>query len=168
MPRIDPDTAKPDQMPTARPRSSDGNTAVMVDRVPGMIMAAPTPMTARATMRTEAELAAAPTIEPVPNTTVPTNSTLRRPTRSPSAPIGSTSAASATVYASAIQVNCVAEAPMATATWGSTRFTPDTDPTTRTRARHMAKSTPVRRRLVIASGTLCLVVTKQIVSQSCF
>ena len=97
MPRIDPETAKPDQIPTARARSSDGNTAVIVDKVPGMIIAAPSPMTARATMRTEAELAAAPTAAPAPNTTVPASSTLRRPRRSPSAPIGSTRAASATV-----------------------------------------------------------------------
>src|SRR2546430_11857433 len=44
MPRIDPDTAKPDQTPTARPRSSDGNTAVMVDRVPRVLNGAPPPL----------------------------------------------------------------------------------------------------------------------------
>jgi hypothetical protein len=46
-PSVPPPIAKPVQIPTARARFSAGKTLVMVDRVPGMISAAPTPMIAR-------------------------------------------------------------------------------------------------------------------------
>jgi hypothetical protein len=40
----------PDQVPMARPRSSFGNDALMMARLPGTSSAAPTPCNARAKM----------------------------------------------------------------------------------------------------------------------
>ena len=39
-----------DQMPIALPRSSRGKTSMITDSVAGMIIAPPTPMTARSTI----------------------------------------------------------------------------------------------------------------------
>ena len=50
MPRMAPEVAKPAQTLTARPRCAAGKTAVIVDSVPGMIIAAPMPMTTRHAM----------------------------------------------------------------------------------------------------------------------
>ncbi len=47
-----PPTVTPDQMPTARPRSSGGNTRVMIDSVIGITAAAPIPAIARIAMIT--------------------------------------------------------------------------------------------------------------------
>ena len=47
-PRMPPAPAKPDQMPIARARSSSGKVEVMIDRVTGMIIAAPMPAITRA------------------------------------------------------------------------------------------------------------------------
>ncbi len=96
-PRIAPELAKPAQTLTARLRLSAGNTAVIVESVPGMIIAAPTPITTRQPMSAPGDCAAAAPSAASPNTTVPARSSVRRPRRSPSAPNGSTSAASATV-----------------------------------------------------------------------
>ena len=49
-PTIAPEPATPAQMPTALLRSLFGNAAVSSDSVAGMMNAAPTPATARATM----------------------------------------------------------------------------------------------------------------------
>ena len=46
-----PAPAKPAQMPTARARPSGGNTLVMVERVPGMMNAAPMPAITRAAIK---------------------------------------------------------------------------------------------------------------------
>jgi hypothetical protein len=46
-PRVPPLMAKPTQIPTARARCAGGKTLVMVDSVPGMMRAEPTPITAR-------------------------------------------------------------------------------------------------------------------------
>lgn len=89
--------AKPDQVATPLERSSGGKAAVIVDSVPGMIIAAPRPMTARQTISVLVESAHEAARDAVPKTTVPTISTLRRPRRSPIAPSGSTRAARATV-----------------------------------------------------------------------
>ncbi len=50
MPSVPPAPAKPAQMPTALARPSGGKTLVIVERVPGMISAAPMPMSARRAM----------------------------------------------------------------------------------------------------------------------
>jgi hypothetical protein len=97
IPRIAPELAKPAQTLTARLRLEAGNTAVIVDRVPGMIIAAPTPITTRQPMSAPGDSAAAAQSAASPNTTVPARSSVRRPRRSPRAPNGSTRAASATV-----------------------------------------------------------------------
>ena len=58
-PMVPPAPAKPAQTPTARARPSGGKTLVMVDRVPGMMNAAPSPATTRAAISTLAEPAVA-------------------------------------------------------------------------------------------------------------
>ncbi len=50
IPRMPPAPAKPAHSPTALARPSGGNTLVIVDNVPGMISAAPTPVSTRHTM----------------------------------------------------------------------------------------------------------------------
>ena len=71
MPRVPPAPAKPAQMPTALARSSGGNTLVMVDSVPGMISAAPIPMSARSAMSSSAEPASADSPAATPKMAVP-------------------------------------------------------------------------------------------------
>lgn len=97
MPMIAPAAAKPDQIATPLALRSGGKAEVMVDRVPGMIMAAPTPMTTRHAMSSWVVEAKAANAAATANSTFPAMRTLRRPIRSPRAPSGSTSAASATV-----------------------------------------------------------------------
>jgi len=92
-----PAAANPAQVATPRARRSGGKAAVIVDKVPGMIMAAPIPMTTRAIVSWSVELANAAVKEAIPKTPVPMTRTVRRPMRSPRAPRGSTRAARATV-----------------------------------------------------------------------
>lgn len=91
-----PPPAKPAQMPMAFALASGGKLEVMMDRVTGMIIAAPAPAATRAMIITAALLASrAPTVA-MPNTSRPNCSTVLRPNRSPMAPTGSSGAASAT------------------------------------------------------------------------
>ena len=55
IPRMPPAPAKPAHTPTALARPSGGKTLVIVDSVPGMISAAPTPVSARHAMSAPAE-----------------------------------------------------------------------------------------------------------------
>ena len=50
IPRAPPAPANPDQMAIALARSLGGKTTVMIDRVAGMVSAAPTPMAPRSTI----------------------------------------------------------------------------------------------------------------------
>ena len=59
--------------PTARARSSGGNTLVIVERVPGMISAPPMPVSARKAMSWPPESAKAESSEPAPKSTMPTS-----------------------------------------------------------------------------------------------
>ena len=89
-PMLTPAPAKPAQMAMAVARSRGGNTLVTIDSVAGMIMAAPTPMTALVAIRCQgtvawllaraarAKMARPPWRRPL------------RPKRSPRAPMGST------------------------------------------------------------------------------
>ncbi len=85
-PRMNPSPPTPDQMPMAWTCSSAGNTDVMIDRVPGMSIAAPTPITARAATSSSAVAENAPANAATPKTTRPTTRSRRRPNRSPNAP----------------------------------------------------------------------------------
>ena len=79
MPSVPPAPAKPAQMPMARARSSGGNTLVMVERVPGMMSAPPSPVRARKAMSCPPEWARPDSREPVPKRTMPASSAPRRP-----------------------------------------------------------------------------------------
>ena len=92
-----PAPAKPDQMPTARARCSVGKLDVITDSVTGMIIAAATPASTRAP-RSSSTLPATPASALAPmNSVRPPSRIGLRPQRSPMAPMGSSSAASAIV-----------------------------------------------------------------------
>lgn len=78
-PRIAPDAAKPDHTATPRARWSGGKDAVIVDSVPGMIIAAPRPIITRIRIRCSGVSACAATAAAAPKTRQPRISTLRRP-----------------------------------------------------------------------------------------
>ena len=92
-----PPPAKPAQMPIALALSSGGKLDVMIDSVTGMIIAAPTPARTRATIIIAVVVASSEPTVAMANTARPASSTGLRPKRSPIAPTGSSSAASATV-----------------------------------------------------------------------
>ncbi len=96
-PMMPPLPAKPAHRPIARGFSSGGKLEVITDKVTGMIIAAPAPATMRARIITPTLGAKAAASEANPNTPSPTTRTGLRPQRSPIAPIGRSSAASATV-----------------------------------------------------------------------
>jgi hypothetical protein len=122
--------ATPAHTPTARSRVSGGNVAVMIDSVVGMIIAAPTPITARTAISWPASLSWVATSAPPPKTARPASRTPRRPRRSPMAPAGSRSPAKTSAYASTIHCSCVVDAPVARAMSGSATFSDDTALTT--------------------------------------
>ncbi|GAA2466499.1 hypothetical protein GCM10010273_61880 [Streptomyces lavendulocolor] len=78
-------------------RSARGKVAASSDSVAGMIIAAPTPITARAAMTPVEESTSDPATEPAPKTTSPRTSAPRRLYLSPIAPSSSISAAYGTV-----------------------------------------------------------------------
>jgi hypothetical protein len=78
-PSVPPVMANPDQMPTARARCSAGYTLVIVDNVPGMMSAAPTPVTARKASSWFPLSVSADISEPKPNRAVPARRAPRRP-----------------------------------------------------------------------------------------
>ena len=81
-----PTAARPAQMPIALPRSSRGNTAVIVERVAGMIIAAPRPITDRHRISWSAVPERPASRLAVPKTTMPACSIRLRPMRSASVP----------------------------------------------------------------------------------
>ena len=96
-PKIAPELATPAQMPTALLRSDFGKAAVNSDSVAGMMNAAPTPATARATMIWTGLSRKTGAIDASEKIARPTSSAPRRPYRSPSAPAGSSRQASTKV-----------------------------------------------------------------------
>ncbi len=78
---------KPAQMAMARARSvGTVKTLVTMDRVAGMIRAAPMPMTQRVAISWLADPAVADSTEPKPKMSRPMDSAPRRPNRSPRLP----------------------------------------------------------------------------------
>jgi hypothetical protein len=84
-----PPAAVPAQMPIARPRSSSGKVVMMMDRVAGMISAAPTPIAVRVPMSIPGELANAEASDPATKTSRPEVRASLRPNRSPRVPMDS-------------------------------------------------------------------------------
>ena len=76
----------PAQVPIALPRSWGGNALVMIDSVPGIISAAPTPWTARLATSQPAVGASPIVAEAAAKITTPIRKTRRRPKMSPSRP----------------------------------------------------------------------------------
>jgi|GEM_PF-7017043 len=96
-PRIPPAPATPAQVPTARARACAGKLVVITERVTGMIIAAATPAVHRSAIRIGAVDAQADATLVAANKARPATSTGLRPHRSPTAPTGMSSAASARV-----------------------------------------------------------------------
>ncbi len=94
-PRPMPTPAIADQIPIALPRSSRGKMSTITDRVAGMIIAPPMPITARSTTSCPAFCANAASTLATPNSRSPDWSTRFRPKRSPSVPIVSRTPAKA-------------------------------------------------------------------------
>jgi hypothetical protein len=88
-PRTAPAPATPIQAPTAFARCCTGNDDVMIDRVVGITMAAPTPISARAPISGPGVVHRAAAAEADPKISSPRTSSGLRPNRSPSAPAGS-------------------------------------------------------------------------------
>ena len=84
-PRAAPLPEMPAQMAIALARSRRGKTLVRIDSVDGMTNAAPTPITALATISIVGSSAKAPSTEPAANTTRPACRAPLRPKRSPRA-----------------------------------------------------------------------------------
>ena len=78
-PTITPRDVTAPQIPIAVGRVTRSKTWVMIERVPGMNIAPPTPMRARPAMTTFASGASAPIREPAASTAIPSRNTLRRP-----------------------------------------------------------------------------------------
>ena len=76
----------PAQMPIAIPRSRAANVAEMIERVAGIISAAPTPCTARAEISSPALEERPQRSEERVKMATPSKKIFRRPTRSPSLP----------------------------------------------------------------------------------
>ena len=87
----------PAQVPIALPRSSGGNALEMIERVPGIMNAAPTPCTAREAT-SQPSLGAKPIVaDASENTTTPNRNIRRRPKMSPSRPPVTSSTANVSV-----------------------------------------------------------------------
>ncbi len=83
-----PSPVVPDQMPMARSWSTGSRKrSVMIERVAGMMQAAPNPITARAPISSFTEPEKADPAEPAAKRTSPAQKTFLRPTRSPTLPI---------------------------------------------------------------------------------
>jgi hypothetical protein len=82
----------PAQIPIAVPRCRGGNVTVMIDRVDGFIIAAPTPCTTRAAIRSDALPARPQARDESVKIASPMTKTRRRPSRSASLPPVSISA----------------------------------------------------------------------------
>jgi hypothetical protein len=87
----------PAQMPIARPRSCGGNVFVMIESVPGIISAAPTPCSAREPT-SQPSFGAKPIVaEAKAKMPTPNRKTRRRPKMSPSRPPVTSSTANVSV-----------------------------------------------------------------------
>ena len=87
----------PAQVPIARPRSCGGNVFEMIERVPGIMNAAPTPWTARLAT-SQPWVGARPIVAlETANTTTPNRNMRRRPKMSPSRPPVTSSTAKVSV-----------------------------------------------------------------------
>ena len=126
-PTIAPELATPAQMPIALLRSFFGKAAVNSDSVAGMMNAAPTPATARATMICTGLSKIVGANEATAKIASPTSNAPRRPYRSPSAPAGNSRQASTRVYPSTTQVSWVWVADVWSAMSGSAAFSATID-----------------------------------------
>ena len=98
-------------MPIAQPRRSGGKAVLSTASAIGMIVAAPTPCTARAAINASAVGDSAHAADAAANNASPAANTRRRPNRSPSADAVNSSTAKLRVYALTVHSSCSIEAP---------------------------------------------------------
>ena len=148
-PRMNPRPPTPDQIPIACCCSAgDGNTVVRIESVPGMIIAAPTPIAARAAISGPGVVAKAPSPDATPNTTRPMSRSRLRPTRSLIAPIVMTRPEKTIPYAAKIHCSSSGLAWRARTRLGIATFRIVTDIPTRISEMHRTPSVQYRRRSV--------------------
>ena len=136
-----PAPANPDQIAIAFARSCGGKTTVMMERVAGMIRAAPIPITDLEAIRRIAEVENDAAIAPPMKMPRPMRRALRRPYRSPRAPAGSSKPANTRAYESKIQSSSVLEVSSASRIVGIARLSELIPATTRMRHRVITTST---------------------------
>lgn len=144
-PMIPPAPAKPAQVPIALACCAAGKLVVMTDNVTGMTMAAANPAATRSAISVVGSVAKAAAMFVAANATRPMSSTGLRPHRSPMAPTGMRSAASASVYPLMIQSSWLCDAPRSSAKACWATLSPETDATTATSATHIAARISRRR-----------------------
>ena len=96
----------PPQMPSARPRRSGATAAERIVSVSGVMIAPPTPCTARAMSSAFAEVESAANADAPVKSRRPSTNMRRRPNRSPSAAPVSSSTAKVSVYALTVHSSC--------------------------------------------------------------
>jgi hypothetical protein len=103
----------------ARARWAGGKITGRIAVAIGVMIAEPSPIRARAAISPPVAVVQAAPTEARPKKPRPTSSTRRRPTRSPSAPIGSSRPAKTRMYASTIHCRPLVPAPRSAARVGS-------------------------------------------------
>src|SRR5918992_538854 len=116
-----PTAASAAQMPIALPRSSPTKRLAMIERVAGMIIAAPTPIAARTAITSPAESATSAPRLASPKIDTPAWSASLRPRRSPSVPKTSSRPANTSRYDSTI--HCSFELEASNSSWRVGRAT---------------------------------------------
>ena len=110
------------QIAIALARSPAGKTFTRIDKVDGMMNAAPTPISARHPISCPIVVACDAAAAPMKKVTSPNCSAPLRPNRSPSAPAENSSPAKTSEYAATTHCNCDSLAPRSRANEGSATF----------------------------------------------
>ena len=148
----------PAQVPIALPRSSGGNALEMIDRVPGIIRAAPLPCSRRPTTSQVCVCAKPMNALLQANTTTPMRNTVRRPKMSPRRPPVTSRTAKASVYALTVHSRPAIDASRSRWMDGRATFTAVLSSITMNSAKHIAPS--VHQRLLSSFSRSRLVMRR--------
>src|SRR3954451_12825832 len=130
----------PAHVPTARPRAAGGKVFEMIERVPGIMNAAPMPCSARpATSQSCVGARPMRALDPA-NMITPVRKTRRRPKMSPRRPPVTSSTANVSVYALTVHSRLLRLAPRSRWMLGSATFTTVLSSMIMNSAKHMAAS----------------------------
>ena len=135
----------PAHVPIALPRSSGGKAFVMIERVAGIMNAAPTPCAARPATSHASVCENAMNRLEAPKTATPTRNQRRRPKTSPIRPPVTSRTANVSVYAFTVHSRFAVEASRSRWIDGSATFTTVLSSITMNSAKHIAPSVHQRR-----------------------